>query len=256
MFEGNPARNPEKKPAAECDQVKLYFMIPPISKMDAAALCTLTACSHLALSTNNIDKIANLSGMENLKILSLGRNNIKKLENLDGIGGKLEQLWVSYNPIDKLTGIEKLKMLKVLFMGNCKVASDKEFMRLAELPALEEVVFFGNPLHKSIIEKDGELGWPKFVLSVLPGLRKLDGISMVEWKQKLAGGGREPKLKEIYEKCNGAANGSVTTMELKAALSDADIQSSLSITGDKVEETFKGISDATMTLDNFISAFK
>ena len=57
-----------------------------------------------------------------------------------------------------------------------------------------------------------------------------EGISMVEWKQKLAGGGREPKLKEIYEKCNGAANGSVTTTELKAALSDADIQSSLGIT--------------------------
>merc|ERR1711966_299183 len=85
VFEANETRNKEKCPATDAKHVKLYFMIPPITKMDAAALSTLKACEHLALSTNNIDKIANLSAMENLKILSLGRNNIKKLENLDGL---------------------------------------------------------------------------------------------------------------------------------------------------------------------------
>merc|ERR1711907_870162 len=167
-FEANEARNADKTPAEEAKQVKLYFMIPPITKMDGAALSTLTACEHLALSTNNIDKIANLSGMENLRILSLGRNNIKKLENLDGIGGRLEELWISYNPIDKLTGVEKLKVLRVLFMGNCKVSAEKEFQKLAELPALEELVFFGNPIHRQMVEKEGEMAWPRFVTSVLP----------------------------------------------------------------------------------------
>ena len=33
---------------------------------------------HLALSTNNIEKISSLAGMDALKILSLGRNLIKK----------------------------------------------------------------------------------------------------------------------------------------------------------------------------------
>lgn len=33
---------------------------------------------HLALSTNNIEKISSLAGMDSLRVLSLGRNLIKK----------------------------------------------------------------------------------------------------------------------------------------------------------------------------------
>ena len=58
---------------------------------------------HLALSTNNIEKISSLSGLDNLQILSLGRNQIKKIEGLDGVADTLEELWMSYNLIDKLT---------------------------------------------------------------------------------------------------------------------------------------------------------
>jgi len=57
---------------------------------------------HLALSTNNIEKISSLSGMENLKILSLGRNCIKKIENLDAVSETLEELWISYNILQGL----------------------------------------------------------------------------------------------------------------------------------------------------------
>ena len=60
------------------------------------------SCSHLCLSTNNIEKISSLSGMDNLKILSLGRNQIKKIENLDGVADTLEELWISYNLLEKL----------------------------------------------------------------------------------------------------------------------------------------------------------
>lgn len=240
-FEANATRNPDKTAAVEAKQVKLYFMIPPITKMDGAALSTLTACEHLALSTNNIDKIANLSGMENLRILSLGRNNIKKLENLDGIGGHLEELWISYNPIDKLTGVEKLKCLKVLFMGNCKVSAEKEFQKLAELPCLEELVFFGNPIHRTMVDKEGEMAWPKFVFSVLPNLRKLDGISAVEWQQKLSGKGNEAELKEIFDKMDKDSSGSVSVKEMKDALKDEEIQSYLRINASKVEDAFKQI---------------
>ncbi len=59
-------------------------------------------CRHLALSTNNIEKISSLSGMENLRILSLGRNLIKKIENLDAVADTLEELWISYNQIASL----------------------------------------------------------------------------------------------------------------------------------------------------------
>ncbi len=82
-------------------QVELFGMCPPIEKMDSS-LNSLKACRHLALSTNNIDKIGSLSGLERLEILSLGRNCLKKLENLDGIAGTLRELWISYNQIDRL----------------------------------------------------------------------------------------------------------------------------------------------------------
>merc|ERR1711939_956450 len=126
VFEGNMERNKKGEKADEAKYVKLYGMYPPITKIDAAALSTLKACEQSALSSNNIDKIGNLAGMENLKILSLGRNLIKKLDNMDGLGNKLEQLWISYNSISSLGGIEKLKCLKILFVGNNKIADEKE----------------------------------------------------------------------------------------------------------------------------------
>lgn len=63
---------------------------------------------QLALSTNNIEKISSLSGMDNLRILSLGRNLIKKIENLDGVSETLEELWMSYNLLEKLVSSSKL----------------------------------------------------------------------------------------------------------------------------------------------------
>ena len=88
---------------------------PLIVKMDNA-LSTLKKCKKLSLSTNTIDKITSVSGMDSLEILSLGRNNIKKIEGLDGVADTLKELWISYNNIEKLAGIEKLKALEILFM--------------------------------------------------------------------------------------------------------------------------------------------
>uniref|UniRef100_A0A7S3G9H5 Dynein axonemal light chain 1 n=1 Tax=Palpitomonas bilix TaxID=652834 RepID=A0A7S3G9H5_9EUKA len=98
--------------AVEAEQVQLYGQLPPIAKMDAS-LSTLKKCVQLSLSSNMIEKITSLSGMDSLKILSLGRNQIKKIENLDGVADTLEQLWMSYNFVEKLAGIEKLKNLRV-----------------------------------------------------------------------------------------------------------------------------------------------
>ena len=43
-------------------------------------------CTHLALSSNQIDKLCNFGALEKLEILSVGRNNIKKMELLDSVG--------------------------------------------------------------------------------------------------------------------------------------------------------------------------
>lgn len=101
---------------------------------------------HLSLSSNNIDKITNITGLDNLKILSMGRNLIKKIENLDAVSETLEELWLSYNQIEKLTGIEKLINLRVLYISNNKIREFSEIDKLAILTHLEDLLLIGNPL--------------------------------------------------------------------------------------------------------------
>ncbi|XP_069118218.1 dynein axonemal light chain 1-like [Argopecten irradians] len=132
-----------QKTTSEGKHVDLYGQCPPIEKMDAS-LSTLSSCEKLSLSTNAIEKIANLNGLKNLKILSLGRNNIKSLTGLEAVGDTLEELWISYNNVEKLKGINVLKKLKILYMSNNMVKDMAEFSKLAELPALAELVFIGN----------------------------------------------------------------------------------------------------------------
>ena len=119
-------------------------MYPPICKMDSA-LVTLKACEKLSLSTNNIEKMGSLTGLENLKILSVGKNLIKKLDGVADVGEHLEELWCSYNLIEKLTNFEKLTKLRVLYMSNNKVADFKQLEALKDAP-LEEILLTGNPL--------------------------------------------------------------------------------------------------------------
>lgn len=45
-----------------------YGQLPPIQKMDNT-LGTLKACKHLSLSSNAIDRIAGLKGMDSIKSL-------------------------------------------------------------------------------------------------------------------------------------------------------------------------------------------
>lgn len=59
---------------------------------------------QLSLSTNNIEKVANLGSLGQLQVLSLARNQIKKLEGFDEVGQTLKELWISYNLLEKLVG--------------------------------------------------------------------------------------------------------------------------------------------------------
>nr|XP_042116417.1 dynein axonemal light chain 1 [Peromyscus maniculatus bairdii] len=122
---------------SEAKEIKLYAQIPPIEKMDAS-LSTLGNCEKLSLSTNCIEKIANLNGLKNLRILSLGRNNIKNLNGLVGYS---------------------------------------EFVKLAELPCLEDLVFVGNPLEE---KHSAEGNWIDEATKRVPKLKKLDGTPVIK----------------------------------------------------------------------------
>lgn len=161
--------------AAETEKIELIGQCPPIEKMDAT-LSTLKACRHLALSTNNIEKISSLSGMDNLSILSLGRNLIKKIENLDAVADTLEELWLSYNHVEKLSGIEKVSHLKVLYLSNNKLKDWSEIERLAALEKLEDLLLVGNPLYSDFKGNDVGSDYRIEVLKRVPQLKKLDGI--------------------------------------------------------------------------------
>ncbi|XP_062888952.1 dynein axonemal light chain 1 [Mobula hypostoma] len=162
--------------AAEALEVKLYGQIPPIEKMDAS-LSTLINCEKLSLSTNCIEKIANLNGLKKLKILSLGRNNIKNLNGLEAVGETLEELWISYNLIEKLKGIHAMKQLQVLYMSNNLVKDWAEFSKLADLPNLVDLVFVGNPLEEKY---SSEGTWVDEATRRLTRLKKLDGVPVIK----------------------------------------------------------------------------
>ncbi|NWV31314.1 DNAL1 protein, partial [Grantiella picta] len=164
------AKNGQK--ASEAKEVKLYGQIPPVEKMDAA-LSTLVNCEKLSLSTNCIDRIANLNNLKKLRILSLGRNNIKNFSGLEAVADTLEELWISYNLIEKMRGIRAMKKLKVLYMSNNLVKDWAEFARLAELPLLEELVFVGNPLQDKYA--GDQTSWIEDATKRVPNLKKLDG---------------------------------------------------------------------------------
>jgi len=236
IFEESEVRNPDKCPAAEATQVKLYFMKPPITKLDPAALSTLKECQHLALSSNSIDKMANFGALENLEILSMGRNNIKKIELLDSVGDHLEQLWMSYNSISSLNGLEKCKVLKVLYVGNNKISDVKEIHKLANVESLEELVLYGNPIHAKIIE-DGDLQWPITIMKILPNLKKLDGISTIEWKVKISEG-NEKQLKWLFEKIDADSSGDISISEMKAAMLDDEVRREMGVAKGTAEEVF------------------
>ncbi|XP_072016735.1 dynein axonemal light chain 1-like [Amphiura filiformis] len=169
--------------AAEAKKVLLFFQIPPIEKMDAS-LSTLSACEHLSLTTNCIEKIANLNGLKNLKILSLGRNNIKNLNGLEAVADTLQELWISYNSIEKLKGIQVLKKLKVLYMSNNSVKDWGEFDKLTGLPCLVELLFVGNPLE---VKHSEEGDWSARSCKVLPNLKKLDGVPVIKQEEEEEG---------------------------------------------------------------------
>lgn len=158
--------------ASQEKTVLLIGMLPPITKMDKD-ITTLTACEHLGLSTNAIEKIGpGLKELKNLKRLSLGRNAIRKLEQLDI--PQLEELWISYNKIDKLSGLDKLKNLKVLYMSNNQISNWTEIERLAnQCPELVDVLFVNNPIFNNA---PSEQDYRYMMLQRLPKLTKLDGM--------------------------------------------------------------------------------
>ncbi|XP_020709882.1 dynein axonemal light chain 1-like isoform X2 [Athalia rosae] len=156
--------------ASSATEINLSFQWPPIEKMDNA-FNVISKCEKLTLSTNMIEKIAGISALKNLKILSIGRNLIKAFSGLEPLGDTLEELWISYNSIEKMKGITCMKNLRVLYISNNLIREWNELSKLSELPNLRDLLFVGNPLCDGFETE----AWKAEVARRLPNLEKLDG---------------------------------------------------------------------------------
>lgn len=107
--------------------------------------CLNICCRKLSLSTNRIDKINGLAGLNNLKILALGRNNIKNLKGLDVLADTLEELWISYNAIEKITNdLLDMRKLKVLYMAHNNIDSWNQVQKLIQMESLQDLILIGK----------------------------------------------------------------------------------------------------------------
>lgn len=158
--------------AEESTDISLCFQNPPIAKLDTKVLGSLKKCQKLSLSTNVIDRMINLTGMNELRILSLGRNNLKKIEKLEDVAGTLQQLWISYNQISSLDGLACLTNLTTLYMSNNQIKSFSELDKLKANEQLRDVLFTGNPMYAEVSTKEEAR---IEILRHLPNLKKIDG---------------------------------------------------------------------------------
>ncbi|KAK2532274.1 Dnal1 [Columba guinea] len=211
--------------ASEAKEVKLYGQIPPVEKMDES-LSTLVNCEKLSLSTNCIERIANLSNLKHTAVYSRAVLSLHLQQSLattcgvygvsvatwlelslvfplaivpcvsnhyaykgktrsEAVGETLEELWISYNFIEKLRGIRVMKKLKVLYMSNNLVKDWAEFVRLAELPLLEDLVFVGNPLQEKYASDQNS--WIDEAAKRVPKLKKLDGTLLIKEEEEEEG---------------------------------------------------------------------
>jgi len=158
--------------AEEATEISLCFQTPPVAKLDSKVLGSLKACQKLSLSTNMIDRMVNLTGMSELKVLSLGRNNIKKIEKLEDVAGTLQQLWISYNQITLLDGLACLTNLSTLYCSHNLIKSFAELDKLKANTELRDVLFIGNPMYSEVSGKEEAR---IEILRRLPNLKKIDG---------------------------------------------------------------------------------
>ena len=98
------------------------------------------------------------------------------MQGIEGAAESLEQLWISYNQIDRMKPIRALQRLKILYMSHNYVREWREFDHMAELPALEDLVFIGNPLEE---ETSNSGKYTDEVIKRLLYLKKLDGYPVI-----------------------------------------------------------------------------
>lgn len=98
----------------------------------------------LNLELNNITRIENLLGLENLETLQLSANRISKIEGLESLQ-KLKELYLDNNQIVNIEGLDTLRDIEGLVLSYNKI--DK-ITGLSELKKLSRLLLSGNQIKK------------------------------------------------------------------------------------------------------------
>ncbi|XP_034933792.1 leucine-rich repeat-containing protein 49 isoform X2 [Chelonus insularis] len=195
-----------------------------LSRIEGQDFVQLTKLVFLDLYDNQIERILDLTPLENLRVLLIGKNRIKKIEGLKSLI-KLEVLDLHGNQIVQVSGLENLTSLKVLnlagnnvkmigfndFHGltslkelNLKRNKIKKLLGFNETPQLQKLYLSNNDIHK--IEDMGSLakaleireitidGNPvtlnadciSFLVSYLPNLQVLSTMQVNEQVRRAA----------------------------------------------------------------------
>mmetsp|Transcript_23716 Transcript_23716/g.72989 ORF Transcript_23716/g.72989 Transcript_23716/m.72989 type:complete len:123 (+) Transcript_23716:323-691(+) len=106
----------------------------------------------------------------------MGRNVIKKIERLDDLAESLCELWMSYNQVASLDGLSGLTNLTTLYLSNNLIKNFAELDKIASLPNLKDVLFYGNPMYDGLSTQEARIE----VLKRLPNVAKIDGSMVLQ----------------------------------------------------------------------------
>jgi len=146
----------------------------------------------LCLDNNIIERIENLSHLEQLEWLDLSFNNIAKITGLEALT-KLTDLSLFNNRIQDIENLDKLKDLQCLSLGNNKVTALDSVLRLRPFKKLRLLSLEGNP-----VAKEGE--YRLYVLAYLSGLTYLDYSMVLKSETVAAREQYQDELLDVEEK--------------------------------------------------------
>ena len=129
-------------------------------------LCGFEQLTKLQLDNNVIEKIENLDSLTNLQWLDLSFNNIKKIEGLEELT-QITDLSLFDNQIESVEGLEHLENLEVLSLGNNQIKDLEAVKSLRRFKKLRVLNLKGCPVAE---EEDYEA----VAFAHIPSLKYLD----------------------------------------------------------------------------------
>ena len=159
---------PEKAEEKKAEMTSEHIVEVCLSFQNVLKLDNLHGLQNLVklqLDNNIISAIENISHLTSLEWLDLSFNNITKIEGLDALT-RITDLSLFNNQIESIEGISSLQALNVFSIGNNEVKRiDSMCAELRKFPNLRLLNAHGNPIQRDNSE------YRAFIIAHVPGLK-------------------------------------------------------------------------------------